>query len=331
MISPAADEELVRAFDRFARELNENVDLARAHLDGWVRDFSLVLTANARDRFELADFGWFASCTYPDANAPGLCLVADWFAWLFLLDDHLDDGTLGRDPSRVAVLLGQMNTVLTGASTQPDAPPIVTALADLWSRTMPLSSCAWQKRFITHMAEGAAAAFWESNNRSRSAIPDEATYIAQRRHTGAIYVCLDLIEPVCGIDCPPSTYVSPVFQDALRSACDVVCWTNDIYSLAKEQSLGEYHNLVHIVGHQRSLNLEDAAKHVIERIRIEIDRFIDAQERLAAEPSSDIGSCLAGMRSWMRGNLDWSRQTKRYLPHSWPGEYVEAPVVGWVS
>ncbi|GAB3896773.1 hypothetical protein GCM10029964_078640 [Kibdelosporangium lantanae] len=280
MISPAADDALARVFDRFGPQVNEHVAAARAHLAGWVRDHRLVLATDAHARFDLADFGWFAARTYPTADGAGLALVADWFAWLFLLDDHLDDGALGREPERLAPLLGQLDGVLAGAGAPPDAPPIVTSLADLWERTAPLADKAWRQRFVAHMAEGAAAAFWESGNRVRGTVPEEAEYVTRRRHSGAIYVCMDLIEPVCGITCSPTDYDGPVFQEALRAACDVVCWTNDFYSLAKERSLGEYHNLVHIVGHHRGLDVEAAAWHVIGLIRTEVDRFVGARDHL---------------------------------------------------
>ncbi len=54
---------------------------------------------SARERFEQADFGAFVGMVYPTADSENLDLVADWFVWLFLVDDQLDDGHLGRSPS----------------------------------------------------------------------------------------------------------------------------------------------------------------------------------------------------------------------------------------
>ncbi|MFD0890749.1 terpene synthase family protein, partial [Streptosporangium algeriense] len=170
---------------------------------------------------------------------------------------------------------------------------------------------AWRRRFVEHIAEGGMAAFWEAANRTAGVVPDEEAYIAKRRHTGAIYVCMDLIEPIAHQEIPPEAYADPGYQDALRSACDVVCWVNDLYSLDKELSLGEWHNLVAVVEHGRGLTREQAVRHVVSAVAAEVGLFREREARtLAAYPG--LAGNLAGMRSWMRGNLDWSARTKRY-------------------
>ncbi|MFG1873259.1 hypothetical protein ACGFIV_00285 [Sphaerisporangium sp. NPDC049003] len=326
---------LPSALDVFPPLLDEHVDAARRHLARWVDEYGLVRKEAARRRFAHADFAWFAAVTYPSADERGLCLIADWFAWLFLLDDQFDDGAVGRDPDRVRELMGEMAAVLVhddgGPRTYP-RPAIVEALADLWRRTTPRTTPAWRHRFVDHIAEGGLAAFWEAENRVRGVVPDEATYIEKRRHTGAIYVCMDLIEAVERTEVPARVYADARYQDALRSACDVVCWTNDLYSLEKELSLGEYHNLVAVVEHGRGFSREQSVRHVVAAITAEIDLYLERESRvLSAFPGhvADVVRNFAGMRSWMRGNLDWSARTKRYRLEglsaaSGPSDYLDA-------
>jgi hypothetical protein len=45
-----------------------------------------------------------------------------------------------------------------------------------------------------------AAGTWVAGTRIAGVVPDEATYIGKRRHTGAIQVCVDLAEIVQDID-----------------------------------------------------------------------------------------------------------------------------------
>ncbi|MCG5217683.1 terpene synthase family protein [Streptosporangium soli] len=334
------DEILPRAFDDLAPLVNEHVAAAREHLDAWVLQHGLVRRESARQRFAHADFGWFAAVTYPTADETGLCLIADWFAWLFLLDDQFDDGAVGREPARVQELMGEMAAVLLHdggppAVVRPGSPAIVESLADLWSRTVPHSTPEWRDRFVGHVAEGGMAAFWEAGNRVAGEVPDEATYIAKRRHTGAIYVCMDLIEIVERSVVPAPVYGDETYQDALRSACDVVCWTNDVYSLEKELSLGEYHNLVAVVEHARGLDRDGSVSHVVTAISEEIRAYQEREGRTFAEfpaHADVLAANFAGMRSWMRGNLDWSARTKRYRradttsAHR-PTDYLDAGVV----
>ncbi|MFE7312269.1 terpene cyclase [Streptomyces sp. NPDC057555] len=323
--------------------VNPRMAQAREHLAEWTARIGLVRQESARQRFERADFGWFAAMVYPTASPAHVDLMADWFAWLFLVDDQLDDGAVGRDPERFGAVVDGMRAVLdshdfgaAAAASGGELPVAVSSLADLWSRTAPDATAAWRRRFIRHLEDClTTAATWEAGNRVAGVVPDEEAYVPRRRHTGAIYVCMDFIDVVEGLDVPEDLYDSPPFMAALNAACDVVCWTNDLYSYEKERSLGEVHNLVHIVGHHRALDVDEALLRVRDAIVAETERFlVQERELLRAFPEHApvLEPYLAGMRSWMRGNLDWSRATKRYQPadrtgRERPEEYLEAAVM----
>lgn len=306
----------------FPHRVNPHAEQARRHLSQWVGTVGLIQRESARRRFEHADFGWFASMVYPTADEERIALMADWFAWLFLVDDQLDDGDFGRDPRRAGQVFAEMRAVLespdhgAAAARRPDLPTAVSSLADLWRRTATGMTEAWRRRFVRHLEEClAAAAVWEAGNRTRGIVPEEEEYIENRRHTGAIYVCMDLIDVVERLDVPAELYQSEEFRAALDAACNVVCWTNDIYSLEKERSLGEVHNLVYVVQHHRELDQERALAHVCAATSEETRRYLALEERLLhryPEHSALLTPYLAGMRTWIRGNLDWSSRTKRY-------------------
>lgn len=211
------------------------------------------------------------------------------------------------------------------------------ALMDLWERTTPNAAPHWRTRFAWHLITYlTTATTWEAGNRANDVVPSEETYIAKRRHTGAIHVCMDLIEIVTGIEAPESLHNDPRFITALEASCNHVCWANDVYSFEKEQVLGEIHNLVHLVRHHRGLGEQQALDHVAERLALETERFLTAEDELLEmypELTGLLVPYLEGMRSWMRGNLDWSRQTPRYNPadvgqYEEPQEYLEETVLG---
>ncbi|MFE1173041.1 terpene cyclase [Streptomyces sp. NPDC058773] len=329
-------------FCPFPHRINPHVEEARAHLVDWTRHTGLIEREAAGKRFAKADFGWFAAMVYPTADAARLNLMADWFAWLFLVDDQLDDGSVGRSLDWARDIVDGMRAVLespdhgAAAAADPNVPVAVSALADLWLRTAPDATADWRRRFVRHLDDClTVAATWEAGNRVEGTVPDEKTYIEMRRHTGAIYVCMDLIDIVERIDVPESVHGGAAFTEALDAACNVVCWTNDVYSLEKERALGEVHNLVHIVEHHRGLDTHRALEVVCAATSTETRLFL-AKERdlLAAFPGHHavLLPSLAGMRTWMRGNLDWSRSTKRYRAvdgeeHIRPDEYLEASLM----
>jgi hypothetical protein len=63
--------------------------------------------------------------------------------------------------------------------------------------------------------------------------------------------------------------------------------------------------------------------------------FLEKERELLAacpEHHAVLVPSLAGMRTWMRGNLDWSRSTRRYRPVEGdeeirPEEYLEASLM----
>lgn len=110
------DSELPDIYCPFPQRTNPHVAHTRVHLDTWTRRTGLVHRESARKRFEQADFGSFVGMVYPTADEEHLDLVADWFVWLFLVDDQLDDGHLGRSPDRVRNVVDRMRAVVDGSA-----------------------------------------------------------------------------------------------------------------------------------------------------------------------------------------------------------------------
>lgn len=306
----------------FPSQLNPHVEEVRAHLLDWVGDRGLLQGESERKRFEAADFGWFVAVVHPTADADRLALMADWFAWLFIFDDQLDAAASGRRLTQVHEVLVRLREVLgsddfgAAIARRPDVPAIVSALADLWRRTAPQATPQWRQRFVRHLDVClTTAVMWEAENWVKGVVPEKDAYIPNRRHTGAIYVCMDFIDVVERLDVPEHIYESPQFTAALDAACNVVCWTNDMYSLEVERSRGEVHNLVFVIQHHRGIGRHEALAEVGEAISAETELFLlEERELLGAFPHQGalLRAYLSGMRSWMRGNLDWSRRTKRY-------------------
>jgi hypothetical protein len=336
------DRILLDIFSDFPRSLNERVEAARRQLDGWLGEHGLIKGETAWRRIARADLSQFAALTFPNAEEHTLCLAVDWFAWLILLDDHLDDGELGLDTDRVGGLvqgimeiLGQVGKNSPGSMRSRGDPAILAAFAELSERTYSLATERWYHRFVEHVANSGRAAFWEAENRIRGIIPDERTYITNRRHTGAVLVCLDLIEIMDHIDLPNPLYFGVPVQRCLLAACDVICWTNDLYSLEKEAALGEHHNLVSIIEHADGLPRGEAISRTVQKIADRIAVYKTA-ERAAIDDFREHNDALikyfAGLRAWMRGNLEWSATTARFHPaedmRSKSGDYLEEDVIG---
>ena len=82
--------------------------------DGFLAEgFRIVATARGE-----MDSAAFVAMVHPTAKSEHLDLVADWFVWLFLVDDQLDDGHLGRSPDRVRDVVERMVPVGTSVDVE---------------------------------------------------------------------------------------------------------------------------------------------------------------------------------------------------------------------
>ena len=65
---------------------------------------------------------------------------------------------IGQDPRQVNALVIGIMEVLDARGNRgagpPDAPPLIAALANLWSRTAPEATAAWRQRFTAHVLAG---------------------------------------------------------------------------------------------------------------------------------------------------------------------------------
>src|SRR5262249_52388802 len=98
-------------------------------------------------RFDAMDFAMFAAYTHPDAPAPMLELMTDWYVWSFFFDDQfLDRFKRTRDLDGAKNYLARLSVFMPLHPTAPaKAPstPVERGLQDLWTRTVPTSSIAW--------------------------------------------------------------------------------------------------------------------------------------------------------------------------------------------
>ncbi|MEU5050368.1 hypothetical protein [Streptomyces sp. NPDC021096] len=315
---------LPQFYNPFPSRLSPELMTAADESLRWAQDMELVASPSAQERFESALYGEFAARTYPDAPTDRLVVAAKWCAWLFLFDDHFDDCYLGRSKSDAEAVLPNLLRCLASPEIEPLIPgnPLEAALLDLWPQTATRMSPSWRGRFKRHMHDYLMSYFWEISNRSRRHTPDLVMYIDMRRDTGATWIGFDLIPYTEGLEVPTWLNDSLLLRTMELAAIDVICISNDILSHEKEMARGEVNNIVHVAQQltggeiQQSVNLVNAIQN--SRIRL----FLDHKEQIPAwleeseaSPATRqaVERYIVGLESWIRGNLDWSLRTARYL------------------
>jgi hypothetical protein len=285
----------------------------------WATRQGLIRGAAAR-RYARARFARLIARTYPDGPLGELHLAAAWLTTVFALDDHLET-VLGDRPVRQRQVRDVVRAHLRGtggAATVIEAlgPPIGRALVAVWARTWPGTGAAWRERFAENVADYLTGNVWEATNRAAGRVPGVPEYMRMRRSTAATAIFFDLIEVIGGAELPPDAARDPALLELRRHADNAVAWFNDLVSWPKELARGDVHNLVLVVAHERGVRPAEALGTVAAWHDHEVSAFVEGRERLpgALRAIPGVDEVVDGLAHWIRGNVDWSRESGRYTP-----------------
>jgi hypothetical protein len=285
---------------------------AGEHTRRWVDATGLVRSQTSATHFERIDTGRLTGWVHPEALPDRRDTIADWFSWLFIFDDQCDEGTAGRDPALLSGTVRAVEAVLDGSC--PDAAgPLPAAMADVCARIRAAAPAAWWQRFSWHVREYLHACLREAANRARGQTPAPAEYPRGRREGGAILPCLDVAEFAVSRYLDDNLYWLPAYQAAREAAADIICWTDDLATVAKEHARGDVHNLVIVLAEHHGLTWAQATTQASGLLHRRIADYLATEQAiLQSQPPQAIDTNLRSLRHWMRGHLDWGVETSRY-------------------
>jgi hypothetical protein len=300
----------------FPSRINAHVEVVHEHTLAWSTQFGLVQKESARRRYLASRFAWLTARAYPAVGGEELRLLDGWLTWLFLFDDQFDECLVGKEAERVQAILDDHRAILADPTVAPcHQRPAAAALADLCSRTFARASDLWRQRFTGHFARYFATYTWSVVNTALGRVPALDDYIERRRHSGGMTMAIDLIELAEHIALPAALLASPEFQTLARATNDVVCWSNDLFSLEKELARGDVNNLVVVLRSDGGLTLQQALDRAGEMLNEAVGEFEQTERALPVfgpKLARAVRVYLCDLKAWMRGNLDWSLSTGRY-------------------
>lgn len=298
----------------FPSLINQHVEAAHQQNLQWVQTSGFMNTAEALTRFNRSRFAWLAARAFPHAELHELCIIANFNTWLFMLDDQCDEAQLGKKTVYLEHITDGFMDILKH-NKQIDS-VLGNSLSDIWRRMQQIGSAAWQQRFIRSMEEYFTSCHWEAGNRAAGATPTVAEYVTMRPYTGALFADVEAIEIIEKVYLPSHVLQHFIVQRLVLACNNIVCWSNDIFSCAKEARQGDVHNLVLVLEHERKMALQDAVNETA-RMHDEEVKLFTALEKLlpsfGAETDKELERFVAVLRSWITANYDWSfHDTKRY-------------------
>ncbi len=142
----------------------------------------------------------------------------------------------------------------------------------------------------------------------------QAASVAWARGFGLVglHVEFELGERVVGIELTAAERGCAARVELARLASALVGWANDIYTHEKEIRAGETHNLVFVLAQAEGLSLAAAVERAVAMHDGALGRFMALVGELRVGGSAGLGGYAAMLTTWVRGHLDWGRETGRY-------------------
>jgi hypothetical protein len=302
----------------FPSSVNPHVREADELTIQWVNTFHLALRPEWTTYYRKAKFTWFAARCFPEASLPCLALAAEFNVWLFLLDDSCDEIAPGHKYAYIRTMAAELTLVLSGYLPSPDdvRPPLLAiALGDLWRRLKAIGSPSWRKHFTDCMIRYLDACKLEATFLDLNLRPTVDLYTQNRPYLGAVHLEPALARVLCGIALPDNLGAHPLAEAVTLLCCNIVCWSNDLFSLEKELSNGDTHNLVLVLQHDRGYSLPEAIEETAGIHNRDVRQFMELSDQLKADPlrNAAISPYIRSLQHIISANMEWSlKDSKRY-------------------
>lgn len=337
----------------YPARLNPHLERARKHAKAWAIDMELLGADGGaapgvwdEQAFDSMDFALLVAYTHPDAPAPELEVVTDWYVWVFYFDDHfLETFKRTRDLRGAKAYLDRLPGFMpvdppADPATLPvPANPTERGLADLWSRTAPAMSAGWQRRFAESSRNLLKESLWELANISQDRVPNPIEYVEMRRRVGGAPWSADLVEYASSVEVPATVALTRPVRVLKDSFADGVHLRNDIFSYQREtETEGEVNNAVLVVERFLGCNPQQAANRVNDLLTSRLHQFENTtltelpvlfEEHLLSLPDRlSLLGYVKGLQDWQAGGHEWHLRSSRYMNDA-DNRSQTSPGLGW--
>ncbi|KAG2114146.1 isoprenoid synthase domain-containing protein [Suillus discolor] len=290
---------------------NPHYDAAYHASVQWLMDVAQLVEPEIRGYIDMDANGLGVVC-YPDADAFHLQVCSDFLNWIFVIDDWMESGVV--DARKVhETCISVFRDPINFDTERVDG----KMCKSFFSRFKETAGPGCTQRFIDASELYFAAVAKQVDDCAKGHVYDIGSYIALRRHMGAMRLFFNLIEFAARIDLPDEVVSHPVVKALEDATNDHVCWHNDILSYNKEQSRGHapWENIVPVIMYERGLDLQGAMDYAGQMCKDAIQRFDSNRAMLPSwgeEVDRQVAIYIEGLQHWIAGSLRWHFDCARY-------------------
>jgi len=320
--------------------LNPNLPNARKHSKAWSQTMGILAAdeeeAGGRStgtyiwddaKFDAMDYALLCAYTHPEAPAPELDLVTDWYVWVFFFDDDfLERFKRSPDNSGAKAYLDRLPAFMPvhlGAT--PEASnPVERGLADLWARTAPSKSVDWRLRFSESTENLLNESLWELANINEGRVSNPIEYVEMRRKVGGAPWSANLVEHAAFVEVPAALAGTRPMRVLRDTFADAVHLRNDLFSYQREiEDEGENANMVLVLQHFLGVSPQEGADMTNDILNSRLFQFentvLTELHPLFEEHGVDWASrtsvlpYVKGLQDWQSGGHEWHMRSSRYM------------------
>jgi germacradienol/geosmin synthase len=274
------------------------------------------------------DYALLCAYTHPDAPAPELDLITDWYVWVFFFDDHfLEIYKRTKDLNGAKAYLDRLPAFMpVDLSTPIPEPtnPVERGLADLWKRTTPGTSEDYRRRFFDSTKALLEESNWELININEGRVANPIEYIEMRRKVGGAPWSANLVEHAVAAEIPARIAGTRPMRVLKDTFSDAVHLRNDLFSYQREiEEEGELSNCVLVFERFFGIDPPRAAELVNEVLSSRLYQFENTVftelpslfEEHALDPQERMGvlAYAKGLQDWQSGGHEWHMRSSRYM------------------
>ncbi|EJM94789.1 cytochrome P450 [Pseudomonas sp. GM74] len=295
-------------------------DRLRKHALAWAQRYGLIGRRGAYrlSTTSLLDLGMALCGRAPTDRAE---ILVCWYLWALTLDDRIDDGPwaesgeLDRFITAVQDLTESGCADPSGKVSRFDDPMLVALVDDLWPQTKCWGGERWRHRLMRHLIQHLRAQATLVRMRETDTALTLAEYLPLRRDSFGALFFFDLIDAAETLD-PYEHSADIEWWNTLREhGADIIAWTNDIHSIAKDVVCGERFNLVSIIADTAGIDWPAAIEAAHQMVNTVVAQFTAVAAQHASHRPG-VATDPDRLRQVVRAAGDWHQTVSRYRLHA---------------
>jgi squalene-hopene/tetraprenyl-beta-curcumene cyclase len=301
--------------------IHPSVDELQERSNEWLDRFSLYNSETQRNRLKHGGSGMLAARMCPNGREELLQVKSDFNMWVIAFDDeYCDEGLLSDRPGELIEAVCRMHrTAEITEMIMDERERYGLAMRDLRMRLDALASPEDGARFLETVRAFMMGEVRKVGYVARRQRPGIDDYTAVRLYMGGAMVSPIFTATVNGVRLPVAHLANRRVRALTEMAAFLTTWAPDLFSAGKDDARSpDGFSPTEAIQRDKALrtgnpgtraDAQAEAAALWERVMM---LYLRLRDRVLAGAPADLAGYVKGLDPYIRGSLDWCRETSRY-------------------